>query len=250
MFRKLITTKVNSTAEVRAFFDKCAEAYAEQHGNPKRLLDYRIALIKQYAKPSNDDIVLDIGCGKGHHLMALANTIGRGIGIDLSLAMIEMAQASLLNSPWQNKLTFLSDNGEKLDALVERSIDLVICTGALEHMLDKASVLASAYRILKSRGRFFCLTVHGGYFWYRTLAPLFKLETKHLSTDKFLEKAEFTRLLEEAGFCRIESGYWTFIPKGDMPPALNYVCQGLDIIGRSFHLSSLRGGLWVCAWKE
>ncbi|MGA9770413.1 MAG: class I SAM-dependent methyltransferase [Blastocatellia bacterium] len=250
MFRKLITTEANSTAEVRAFFDKCAEAYSEQHGNPKRLLDYRIALIKQHAKPSDDDTVLDIGCGNGHHLMALANTIGRGIGIDLSPAMIEMAQASLLNSPWQNKLTFFSDNGEKLDSLVEQSIDLIICIGALEHMLDKASVLASAYRILKSRGRFFCLTVHGEYFWYRTLAPLFKLETKHLSTDKFLEKAEFTRLLKKSGFCRIESGYWTFIPKGDMPLALNFVCQGLDIIGRSFHLNSLRGGLWVCAWKE
>jgi SAM-dependent methyltransferase len=250
MFRKLVTTEVNSIAEVKAFFDKCAEAYSEQHGNPKRLLNYRIALIKEHAKPANDDTVLDIGCGKGLHLLALADDIGRGIGIDLSPAMIKRAQGSLRNSRWQDKLTFLSDNGEKLDALAEESVDLVICVGALEHMLDKSSVLASAYRILKSGGRFFCLTVHGGYFWYRSLAPLLRLETRHLSTDRFLEKAELTGMLKKAGFRRIESGYWTFIPKGDMPLILNFVCQGLDIIGRSFGLNSLRGGLWVCAWKE
>jgi SAM-dependent methyltransferase len=250
MLRKLVTTEVNSTAEVKAFFDNCAEAYSERHGNPERLLNYRIALVKRHARPSNDDTVLDIGCGNGHHLFALADEIGRGIGIDLSPAMIEMAQASLRNSHWQDKLTFLSGDGEKLDALAGQSVDLAICVGALEHMLDKASVLASTHRILKPGGRFFCLTVHGGCFWYKSLAPLLGLKTKHLSTDKFLEKDEFTSLLKKAGFRRIESGYWTFIPKGDMPLILNFVCQGLDIIGRGFRMNSLRGGLWVCAWKE
>lgn len=250
MSRKLITTEVNGTEEVRAFFDNCARNYSEQHGNPKRLLNYRIALIKQHAKPSNNDTVLDIGCGNGHHLLALADEIGHGIGVDLSPAMIERAQVNLQNSPWQSKFTFLSDNGETLDALAEQSVDLVTCVGALEHMIDKASVLASAYRILKSRGRFFCLTVHGKYLWYQTLAPLLGLETRHLSTDRFLEATESMRLLKEAGFRDVKIGYWTFVPQGDMPSPLKFVCQGLDIIGRGFRINSLRGGLWMCACKE
>src|SRR2546423_8884509 len=137
MLKKLVTTQVHSAADVREFFDNCAHAYSEQHGHPERLLNYRIALIRQYAELCNNDVVLDVGCGNGHHLLALAGEISSGMGIDLSPAMIEIAQERLRHSPWQRKLTFLSDDGEKLGALAEHSIDLVICVGTLEHILNK-----------------------------------------------------------------------------------------------------------------
>lgn len=250
MLRKLVTTQVRSSADIRDFFDNFAHAYSERHGHPDRLLNYRVALIKRYAKACDDDVVLDIGCGNGHHLSALAGEIGSGIGVDLSPAMIEVAQKRLRDSPWQDKLTFISDDGESLASLSEGSIDLAMCVGALEHMLDKAAVLASAHRVLKPGGRFFCLTLNGGYFWYQALAPLLGLETRHLSTDRFLKRDELARLLAEAGFHRIEIGCWTFIPRADMPSVLGLICQGLDVIGRVLRISSLRGGLWVCAWKE
>src|SRR5437868_10451822 len=98
MLRKLVTTQVESTADIRDFFDRCAPAYREQHGHPERLLNYRIALIKQYARPARDEVVLDVGCGNGDHLLALAGDIGRGIGIDLSPAMIAVADERLRGS--------------------------------------------------------------------------------------------------------------------------------------------------------
>lgn len=250
MLRKLVTTQVQSAADIREFFDSCAHAYSEKHGHPEHLLNYRIALIRQFAELRSGDVVLDVGCGNGHHLFALAGEIARGIGVDLSPAMIEIAQERRRDSLWRSKLTFLSDNGEKLGAVAERSIDLVTCIGAFEHMLNKSAALVSAYRTLKPRGRFFCLTINGGYFWYRALAPLLRLETKHLSTDKFLERDELLRLLAESGFSRIQIGNWTFIPRGDMPLVLWFICRGLDVIGRIFRISSMRGGLWICAWKE
>lgn len=250
MLRKLITMQVHSTADIKDFFDDRAHAYSEQHGHPDSLLKYRIALIRQYAKPCNDDVVMDVGCGNGHHLLALAGEIGRGIGVDLSPAMIEVARARLRDSPWQGKLTFLSDNAEQLGVTAEGSIDLVTCVGALEHMLNKPAVLGSVYRMIKPRGRFFCLTINGGYVWYQALAPLLGLETKHLSTDKFLKRDELVSMLTESGFRRIQVGYWTFIPKGDMSSVLGFVCHGLDIIGRILRINSLRGGMWICAWKE
>jgi SAM-dependent methyltransferase len=249
MFRKLVTTPASSTEEIREFFNNCAPAYSEQHGNPERLLNYRISLIKQYAEPRDDDVVLDIGCGNGHHLLALAGEIGRGIGVDLSPEMIGVAKRRLEGSPWQSKLTFRSDNGEELSTLGRQSIDLAICIGAFEHMLNKADVLASTHRVLKPGGRFFCLTAHGGYLWYRVLAPLLGLQTKHLSTDRFLKPDEFMRLLTESGFRRVQMGFWTFIPKADMPAALGFVFGGLDAIGRVFRMNSLRGGMWARAEK-
>jgi SAM-dependent methyltransferase len=249
MFRKLTTTPVSNLADAKIFFDRCAPVYAEQHGPAERLLNYRIGLIKKYAQPCADDVVLDIGCGVGQHLLALAEEVAHGIGVDLSPAMIEEAEERLRNSPWQDKLTFLVDNGEEISTVAESSIGLVICVGALEHMLDKGAVISNVYRLLKPGGRFFCLTPHGGYIWYRALAPLLGMETKHLSTDKFLKRQELINLLTESGFRRLQVGCWTFIPKGDMPSALGTLLTGLDSVGRLLRVNSLRGGLFVCAWK-
>jgi 2-polyprenyl-6-hydroxyphenyl methylase/3-demethylubiquinone-9 3-methyltransferase len=61
---------------------------------------------------------------------------------------------------------------------------------------------------------------------------------------------EFFALLNQAGFHRIRSAPWTFIPKGDVPAPVALLLTVLDAIGRHARLDSLRGGLSLCAWKE
>jgi 2-polyprenyl-6-hydroxyphenyl methylase/3-demethylubiquinone-9 3-methyltransferase len=165
-------------------------------------------------------VVLDVGCGNGHHLLALAPEVAHGIGIDVSPGMIELARACLRNSPRNADLTFEVDDSEKLNGIADQSVDLAICIGALEHMLDKQSVLASIYRALKFGGRFVCLTLHADYVWYRTLAPLLGFATKHLSSDRMLSHDELLVLLERAGFRKIQFAPWTFVPRGDVPATL------------------------------
>ena len=147
-------------------------------------------------------------------------------------------------------LTFEVDDAEELKGIADQSIDLAICIGAFEHMLDKRAVLASIHRVLKFGGRFFCLTLHADYIWYRTIAPLLGFGTKHLSSDRMLTRDEFSALLDQAGFRRIRSAPWTFIPKGDVPALVALLLTVLDAIGRHARLDSLRGGLSLCAWKE
>ena len=174
----------------------------------------------------------------------------RGIGIDISPGMIELARARLRRSQASTNLTFEVDDAEKLNGIADQSIDLAICIGAFEHLLDKRAVLASIHRVLKSGGRFFCLTPRADYVWYRTIAPLLGVATKHLSSDQLLTRREFLALLDEARFCRSRFAPWTFIPKGDIPPAIAPVLTVLDAMGRHARLDSLRGGLALCAWKE
>jgi 2-polyprenyl-6-hydroxyphenyl methylase/3-demethylubiquinone-9 3-methyltransferase len=250
MFRSLTTTQAHSTADIKNFFDSCAQEYREQHGNPQRLLNYRISLMKRYARLCTDDVVLDVGCGNGHHLFAVVEDIRHGIGVDLSAAMIELAQERLRDSTLQSKLTFLNENVEHLSVIDEQSVDLAICIGALEHMIDKVAVLEKINRALKPGGRFFCLTLNGEYFWYQRLAPSLGLDIKHLSTDRFLKRGELEHLITESGFYDTQTGYWTFIPRGDMPWFFGLLLQGLDNVGRSLRMNSLRGGLWACAWKK
>jgi ubiquinone/menaquinone biosynthesis C-methylase UbiE len=240
-----------NTTDIRSFFDRCASTGSpEQHGHPQRLLEYRLALVRNLARIQPSDVVLDLGCGNGHHLLALAPEIARGIGIDVSQGMIAAARARLGNSAWKANLTFEVGNAEELNAIADQSVDLAICIGTFEHILDKQAALASIYRVLKPGGRFFCLAPRADYVWYRTIAPRLGFATKHLSSDQLLTHDEFCALLDQAGFRRIRSAPWTFIPKGDMPALVAGLLTVLDAIGRHARLDSLRGGLSLCAWKE
>jgi 2-polyprenyl-6-hydroxyphenyl methylase/3-demethylubiquinone-9 3-methyltransferase len=246
-----MTTASSSTADLRSFFDRCAATGShEQHGDPLRLLEYRLALVRNLARPQPADVVLDLGCGNGHHLVALAPEIARGIGIDVSPGMIALARARLRNSSWTAKITFAVDDAEELKGVANQSIDLAICIGAFEHMLDKRKMLASVYRVLKSGGRFCCLSLNADYVWYRTIAPLLGFSIKHLSSDRILTRDEFSALLCQAGFCRIRAAPWTFIPRGDVPASVALLLALLDAVGRHARMDSLRGGLAVCARKD
>jgi 2-polyprenyl-6-hydroxyphenyl methylase/3-demethylubiquinone-9 3-methyltransferase len=197
-----------------------------------------------------NDVVLDLGCGDGHHLLALAPEIARGIGIDVSAGMIELARARLRSAPRRADLAFEVDDAEKLKGIADQSIDLTICIGAFEHMLDKRAVLDSIYRVLRFGGRFVCLTLHADYVWYRTLAPLMRFATKHLSSDRLLTNDEFVLLLREAGFCGVRLAPWTFIPKGDVPAAVAWLLALLDAVGCRARWDLFRGGLCLCAGKQ
>jgi 2-polyprenyl-6-hydroxyphenyl methylase/3-demethylubiquinone-9 3-methyltransferase len=247
----VVTTPSHSAADIRSYFDQCASTGSpEAHGHPQRLLEYRLALVRNLARPRATDVVLDLGCGNGHHLLALGPEVARGIGIDVSPGMIELARARLCSLPRKANLTFEVDNSEELKEIGDESVDLAICIGAFEHMLDKRAVLASIYRVLKFGGRFFCLAPHADYVWYRTIAPLLGFATKHLSSDRMLTHDEFCALLDRAGFRRIRFAPWTFIPKGDVPAFVALLLTVLDAIGRHARLDSLRGGLSLCAWKQ
>lgn len=245
------TTPAYNTTDLRSFFDRSAATGSpEQHGHSLRLLEYRIGLVRSLARPRPSDVVLDLGCGNGHHLLALGPEVARGIGIDVSPGMIELAQARHRSASYRANLMFEVDNAEELKAIANQSIDLAICIGALEHMLDKRAVLASIYRVLKFGGRFVCLTLHADYVWYRTIAPLLGFTTKHLSSDQLLTHDEFVVLLDQAGFSGIRFAPWTFIPKGDMPTAVAWSLTGLDAIGRLARWDAFRGGLSLYARKN
>ena len=158
--RGVATAPAYSSTDLRSHFDQCAATgFPEQHGHAQRLLEYRLALVRSLARPRPTDVVLDLGCGNGHHLLALGPEVARGVGIDISPGMIELARAGLRRLPGGGNLSFAVDDAEKLTGIADRSIDLAICIGAFEHMIDKRAVLASIYRVLKFGGRFVCLTL-------------------------------------------------------------------------------------------
>lgn len=248
--RKILTTKqVSSPNEIKMFFEESAQDYHEQHGHPDKLLHYRIEQVLNTVQIGQDDTVLDIGCGNGHHLFALANKIKMGIGIDFSEKMIQIAREKLAQTNLQDKLHFQVDDSQKLTSIQDCSIDVVMCIGAFEHMQDKKRVAQQMFRVLKENGRLVVLTPNGDYFWYKRLAPALGLDTKHLSSDTFIGRDELKDLFRVVNFSSIEISYWTFIPRGDMNQMLANFLQFLDFFGRSFKIPFFRGGIIVSGIK-
>jgi 2-polyprenyl-6-hydroxyphenyl methylase/3-demethylubiquinone-9 3-methyltransferase len=246
-FHKLETKHVNELEDIKAFFDSCAHDYAWKHDHDKQSFCYRIGIIREAIRLERDHVLLDIGCGIGHYLHCLAGHVGGGIGIDLSDRMIAEAKKASASSPWPQKLDFRIDKAEVLWTVPDSSVHIAMCIGAFEHMVEKESVLKSAFRALRGGGRIILLTANGEYLWYRRIAPLLGLDTRHLSTDRFVTGEQLRTLLENAGFEDVSISYWTFIPKGDMHPILSHMLSVLDWLGTYFGTKTLRGGLMATA---
>ena len=161
--------------------------------------------------------------------------------------MIECARHRAQSSPAVNRVAFNVDLAECMSSVSNASIDVAFCVGALEHMIDHAAVLHSAFRVLRPGGRLVCLTPNGDFIWYNRLAPALGIETRRLSTDHYLSRGEVDLLLNDAGFRDLRFGYWTFIPRGDMGVSSANGLQLLDWFGRLTRIGRLRGGLVVCA---
>jgi SAM-dependent methyltransferase len=241
----LKTRTILNRGDLIAHFDRHAAAYEEAHGDARRLLDYRLSLIRQRCR-ERSGVLLEIGCGTAIHLAALAPDFSRAIGTDISSRMIASARQRM---PAGGHIELRVDPAEELASIEDSSTDIVLCVGALEHMLDRARVVSQVTRVLRLGGKFVLLTPHGGYCWYTLLAPALGIATRHLSTDRFLKRREAIELLQCTGL-RLESwDYWTFIPKGDMPAWSGAALEFLDRLGRFCRLGVLRGGLILTGVK-
>ena len=135
-------------------------------------------------------------------------------------------------------LSFEVDDAKDLRKITDQSIALAICIGAFEHMDYEREVLASIYRVLKFRGRFFCLSLCADNVCCRAIASRLGNATKHLSSDRMLTHAEFSTLLDEVGFRRCRFAAFALLR------------TALDAMGRHTRLDFLWWGLAPCAWKE
>src|SRR5262249_47850234 len=139
------------------------------------------------------------------------------------------------------------DAAEELATVDDHSIDVALCVGTLEHILDKLLALKQVQRVLRVGGVFVCLTPNGDYCWYRQIAPRLGIDTRHLSTDRFLGAAELEGPPGDAGSTLGPLEHWRFTPGGAPPEGWAFLLDMLDRIGGHRGAGSLRGGIAALA---
>jgi SAM-dependent methyltransferase len=109
----------------------------------------RQRLVAEHISPRAGDRLLDIGCGPGHILAALPETV-RYVGFDENPAYIEAARAQ-----WGERAEFQCMSVQDAD-LGDRRFEIVLAMGILHHLDDAAggALLGLAARALVPEGRF------------------------------------------------------------------------------------------------
>lgn len=108
---------------------------------PIRLIErLRIKKVIKMLSPLPSEKIVEVGCGIGNVIKEIKE--GKIIGIDISFYLLEKAQDKLNTS-----VTLIEADAESIP-LKTRSIDKVICTEVLEHVLHPEAVLAEIKRIM------------------------------------------------------------------------------------------------------
>ncbi len=118
--------------------------------NPlRRRLDPPHRLIEQVLI-TNQDTVVDFGCGSGYYTLEIARRAKKTIGVDISEEMLKKAQRAAAKAGVT--IEFLESNGESME-LPSDSVDLILLVYVYHEIPDKEKALVEFRRILKSGGR-------------------------------------------------------------------------------------------------
>jgi ubiquinone/menaquinone biosynthesis C-methylase UbiE len=109
------------------------------------------------AHVSGGERVLDLGCGEGDFAAAAAQAgAAEVVGVDVAQAAVRRARARHPELRFEHV-----EPGGRLP-LEDSSVDLVWCSEVLEHVLDTASLLSEARRVLRTGGLLLATTpAHG-----------------------------------------------------------------------------------------
>lgn len=152
-----------------------------------------------FSKLNPGDTVLDLGSGAGFDCFLAAQKVGKSgkvIGVDMTQAMIEKAQANSLKYSYSN-VEFRLGDIEDLPVESE-SVDIIISNCVINLAPDKEKVFKEAFRVLKP----------GGAMYISDMVLLAELpedmkNDKNLLTSCIagaLLKEEYLRILSETGF--------------------------------------------------
>jgi 2-polyprenyl-6-hydroxyphenyl methylase/3-demethylubiquinone-9 3-methyltransferase len=143
-----------------AKFTALAQSWWDPKGPSKPLHDLNPLRLKYVERAAAllDKPVLDVGCGGGILSEAMARAGARVLGIDLSQAVLDVAELHALES--KVSLEYRLIPVEELAQERAASFDLVTCMEMLEHVPDPASSIRALAALVKPGGDVIVSTIN------------------------------------------------------------------------------------------
>lgn len=180
-------------------YDRVTANYIENLGYPhtQEYLEYLDGALMRLVGDGALGNVAELCCGRGEAFRLFANRFRRGIGVDVSLAMLEKARQELP----QSHLLFVQADATRLPLQAGR-FDHVFILGGIHHINDREGLFREAYRILKPAGRLVFREPVSDFFLWRWLRAVIYRVSPALDheTERPLRYAETVPLLEGIGF--------------------------------------------------
>ncbi len=179
-------------------YDRIAAAYFENLNYP-HTQEYMSYLDRALTRAIGDrslGTTAEICCGKGEAVSLLGDRIERGVGVDVSVSMLEAAEAE----HGRRDLWFVQGDATRLP-LSSDAFDSVVVLGGIHHVNDRASLYAEISRILRPGGRLYFREPVSDFFLWRWLRYLIYRASPTLDheTETPLRAAATFADLERAG---------------------------------------------------
>jgi 2-polyprenyl-3-methyl-5-hydroxy-6-metoxy-1,4-benzoquinol methylase len=171
----------------------------------------RLRLLREVLSGSLVETALDVGCGTGHVVSALAADGLHATGMDISSRVVELAAAA------HPGCEFVQHGVEDVPwPVADGSVDVVVAFEVIEHLLQPARLLYGARDALTPGGRLVLTTPYHGRA--KNIALALSSFDKHFAVDgdhiRFYTDAALRSSLERAGFAveRVEhfGRFWPF----------------------------------------
>lgn len=181
-----------------------SEDYSSLKGyNPEADYGLGCGLPTEFANIKEGDTVVDLGSGAGNDCFVarhFTGATGKVIGVDMTAQMIERARANAAKLGYENVEFRLGE----IEHLPVRNgeADVVVSNCVLNLVPDKRQALAETFRILKKGGHFSVSDI----VTYGPIPDSLRKEAALYAgcVSGALEKEEYLKLIEEAGFRNVK----------------------------------------------
>jgi SAM-dependent methyltransferase len=199
----LFARHMSEDAEIQhQHYDKIASIYIENLAYPhtREYMAYLDRVFLDVVDLDHIDTVAELCCGHGEAFRLLQGRVGRGIGLDVSVAMLDDA-VRRIDAP---NVLFVQGDAIKTP-LARGSFDCVFMLGGIHHINDREALFKEINEILKPGGRLYFREPVSDFFLWRWIRAVIYRVAPALDhrTEHPLQRRSTLSTLQTAGLrCR------------------------------------------------